>query len=83
VLAQVAAHFGLEADAAACARALAPELLGRYAKATEHAYDAQARAADLAESARRFAPELAAGLAFVREVATRYPALARLLPPSG
>ncbi len=83
VLAQVVAHFGLDADAGACARALAPELLGRYAKATEHAYDAQARAADLAESARRFAPELAAGLAFARQLATRHPALTGLLSPLG
>jgi hypothetical protein len=85
-LARLALLFGSASDAQAQARALAPALLDRYAKATEHAYDAQARAADLAESARRFAPELRAGLAFAAALATRYPALARLgiaADPSG
>jgi hypothetical protein len=83
VLARLAMHLGIAADADARARALAPAQLDRYAKATEHAYDAQARAADLAESARRFAPELRAGVVFARDLTTRYPALARLESLSG
>ena len=75
---RLAAHFGIHADAAARAHALSPALLERYAKATEHPYDAQARAADLAEAARRFAPELRAGLAFTERLRTRYPALDQL-----
>ena len=74
-VARIAEHFGITTDAAARAQALSPALLGRYAKATEHPYDAQARAADLAEAARRFAPELRAALAFTERLRARYPAL--------
>lgn len=52
--------------------------MDRYAKATEHPYDAQARAADLAESERRHAPEMRAGMAFAESVIARYPSLAHL-----
>ena len=62
------------------ARALDPQVLGSYAKATEHAYDAAARAADLAESRRRFGAEIDAGLRLAERTIARYPALAELTP---
>lgn len=74
-LAALAAHFGLPADGDSVARALDPAVLGSYAKATEHAYDAAARAADLAESRRRFGDEIAAGLRFAERIIARYPRL--------
>jgi hypothetical protein len=75
-LATLAAHFGLASDDASVARALDPAVLGSYAKATEHAYDAAARAADLAESRRRFGAEIDAGLRFAERTIGRYPQLA-------
>jgi hypothetical protein len=80
-LATDAAHLGLAHDDAAVTRALDPAVLGRYAKATEHAYDAAARAADLAESRRRFGGEIDAGLRFVERTIARYPVLAELGAP--
>jgi hypothetical protein len=76
VLAQVAAHLRIEAPAAALEAAISAEL-GRYAKATEHAYSPADRAADLAESQRRFAAEIDAGLALAQRLAA-LPALARI-----
>jgi hypothetical protein len=75
-LAEVAAHFGLEAPAVALARAFAPAVSGRYAKATEHHYDHAARLADLAESRRRFAPELEQGLRYAERLLAATPPLA-------
>lgn len=77
-LATLAAHFGLAHDAASVARALDPAVLGSYAKATEHAYDASARAADLAESRRRFGAEIDAALRFAERTIGRYPQLAEI-----
>jgi hypothetical protein len=77
-LAALAAHFRLGNDAASVARALDPAVLGSYAKATEHAYDATARAADLAESRRRFGAEVDAGLRFAERTISRYPDLSGL-----
>lgn len=81
VLAQVAAHLGIEAPAAALDAACAAEM-GRYAKATEHAYSPADRAADLAESQRRFGAEIDAGLALARRLAA-LPALAGIDIGSG
>jgi hypothetical protein len=72
------AHLDLSADHSALDRVLERAQLDRYAKATEHPYDAQARAADLAESERRFAPEMRAGLDYAESVMTHYPSLAHL-----
>jgi hypothetical protein len=74
LLAQVAAHLGIDAPATALDAACTAEL-GRYAKATEHAYTPADRAADLAESQRRFGGEIAAGIALARRLVAR-PALA-------
>ena len=76
VLARVAGHLGIDAPAAALDAAIGAEL-GRYAKATEHAYTPADRAADLAESQRRFGAEIEAGIALARRLAT-LPALARI-----
>jgi hypothetical protein len=81
VLAQVAAHLGIEAPAAALDAACAAEM-GRYAKATEHAYSPADRAADLAESQRRFGAEIDAGMALARRLAA-LPALAGIDIGSG
>ena len=77
-LAAVAAHLRLAHDEATIASALDPGVLGSYAKATDHAYDAAARAADLAESQRRFRDEIDAGLRFAERTIARYPSLAAL-----
>lgn len=74
VLARVAEHLGIDAPAASLDAACAAEL-GRYAKATEHAYSPADRAADLAESQRRFGGEIEAGVALARRLAA-LPALA-------
>ncbi|MCE3002784.1 MAG: sulfotransferase [Xanthomonadaceae bacterium] len=76
VLARVAAHLGIEAPVASLNAACAAEL-GRYAKATEHAYSAVDRAADLAESQRRFGAEIESGIALARRLVAM-PALARI-----
>lgn len=81
VLAQVATHLGVEAPAATLDAACAAEL-GRYAKATEHAYSPADRAADLAESQRRFGAEIEAGVALARRLAA-LPPLARIDIGSG
>jgi hypothetical protein len=76
-LADVAAHVGLDRhDRTALDAALAPAVHGRYAKATDHAYDVEARAADLAESRRRFGTEIEAGFAAVEALVVAHPALA-------
>lgn len=77
-LAAVAAHLRLPHDEATIANALDPAVLGSYAKATDHAYDAAARAADLAESQRRFRDEIDAGLRFAERTIARYPSLGEL-----
>ena len=74
VLSRVAEHLGIDAPAASLDAACAAEL-GRYAKATEHAYSPADRAADLAESQRRFGAEIEAGVALSRRLAA-LPALA-------
>lgn len=76
VLASVAEHLRIEAPAASLDAACAAEL-GRYAKATEHAYSPADRAADLAESQRRFGDEIDAGMALARRLAL-HPALATI-----
>jgi LPS sulfotransferase NodH len=76
VLARVAAHLRIDAPAASLDVACAAEL-GRYAKATEHAYSAVDRAADLAESQRRFGAEIESGIALARRLVAM-PALARI-----
>jgi hypothetical protein len=72
VLAQVAAHLGISAPDAALDAALAAEM-GRYAKATEHAYSPADRAADLAESKRRFGAEIDAGITLAQRLAALPP----------
>jgi hypothetical protein len=74
VLAKVAQHFGIEAPSSAVDAAISAEM-GRYAKATEHAYSPADRAADLAESQRRFGAEIDAGMAMAQRLAA-LPALA-------
>lgn len=76
-LARIASHFGLASDADALARAWHPDVLGRYAKARDHAYSRADRDADLAESRRRFGSEIAEGLRFADALRARYPELAR------
>ena len=75
-LAAVAAHFGLAHDDAALAQAWHPDVLGRYAKARDHAYSAADREADLAESRRRHGDAIRAGLAYADALRARHPALA-------
>ncbi|HET9484109.1 MAG TPA: hypothetical protein VFO79_09145, partial [Xanthomonadales bacterium] len=77
VLARIAEHFGLAHDDAALARAWHPEVLGRYAKARDHAYSRADRDADLAQARRRFAAEIGAGLRYAETLYARYPALPR------
>ncbi|HVF34931.1 MAG TPA: hypothetical protein VND91_06375 [Candidatus Saccharimonadia bacterium] len=73
--ARVAAHFGLAHDAESVARAWHPDVLGRYAKAREHAYSPDDRDADLAESRRRHGGEIAAALRYADTARVRFPAL--------
>lgn len=80
VLGAIAAALGAPSDAASIATALAPERMGRYAKAPEHAYSAAARRADLNESERRHGVEIDAGLALARRLIEQHPALAALAP---
>lgn len=81
VLARVAAHLGLACPPAALDAALAAEM-GRYAKATEHAYTQADRAADLAEAQRRFGAEIDAGMALARRLVV-LPELARIADALG
>ena len=78
VLARVAAHLKLDANLGDYAAAWSPAVLGRYAKARNHVYGADDRAADLAESRRRHGDEIDAGLAFADALIARYPALDRV-----
>jgi len=75
--ARIAAHFGFAGDDAALARAWHPDVLGRYAKARDHAYSPDDREADLAEARRRHGDEIAAGLAFAATLRERYASLPR------
>lgn len=75
-LADAAAHFGLAHDDAALAHAWHPDVLGRYAKARDHAYGVAEREADLAESRRRHGDAIRAGLAYADALYARCPALA-------
>jgi hypothetical protein len=77
-LGAIARHFGLTVDAGQVAAALAAPTAQRYAKATDHAYDAAARAADLAESTRRHGAEIDAGMAWVEAQLARYASLGEL-----
>ena len=77
-LAPIARHFGLPDDEGALATAWHPDVLGRYAKAREHAYTAADRDADLAESRRRHGEAIAAGLRHADALRQRSPVLAAL-----
>ncbi len=72
----VARHFGWAEDFAP--RAVASDDWRRYSKAQAHAYGAEERRLDLAESRRRHAPQIAEGLAFAAQLQARHPALAAL-----
>lgn len=78
-LERIARHFSLAVDAGQVAAALRAPAAQRYAKATDHAYDAAARAADLAESARRHGAEIEAGMAWAEAQLMRYAQLRELV----
>jgi hypothetical protein len=73
VLARLCAHLGAAVDAAAVKSALAGGVMDRYAKATEHAYNAETRAAGLVEARSVFATEIRAGLAWLERTAKQFP----------
>jgi len=70
-LAALAAHFGLPASAQDVDRALASRWMTRYAKDPRYPFDAAARRRELAEAARRLAPEIEAGRRFARGLWSR------------
>lgn len=74
----VAEHLRLPADARQVEHALAAGIIGRYSKATEHAYGPADRQADLASARQRFADEFDSAMGFARELLARYPALQML-----
>ena len=51
----------------------------RYAKAPEHAYDADLRAAVLAEARQTAGAEIAKGMAWLERAAAEFPAIAAAL----
>ncbi len=66
-LANIATHFDLAASADEIAHAVGGDILHRYAKQPDRAYDADAREHDLTQAAERFAPEIAAAVAWADE----------------
>lgn len=79
-LARAAAHFRLGWTADQAEAAAAGPVMSRYAKAPEHGYGAQDRAAILAASAVRNADEIARGRAFAEAALSRLQALAPVAP---
>lgn len=71
-LARLCAHLGAPAAVEKVQGALAGGVMKRYAKATEHAYDAETRAAGLTEARARFAPEIKMGMAWLEGTAKRF-----------
>lgn len=70
------AHLGREvSEAEARAILLGPDM-GRYAKATEHPFDAAARRASLQESRQLYSAEIAKGLAWLDRAAAKVPEIA-------
>jgi hypothetical protein len=79
MLGQVFAHFGQVVAPEEIAAIVAGPVMARYAKATEHAYDAGLRARVLAETRAERGREIAEGLAWLEQAARAYPAIAGAL----
>lgn len=71
-LARLCAHLGAPAAAEKVQGALTGGVMSRYAKATEHAYNAATRAAGLAEARARFGVEIRTGMAWLEQTAKRF-----------
>lgn len=82
VLASVCVHFGLARDAATITRIATGPTVNRYAKAPEHSFSAQHRAAILAQSRRDHADEIARGLRWLEGQARAHTSVAALLAPN-
>lgn len=78
-LARLFSHFGVAADTAQVEAILASPIMGRYAKAQEHPYDAGTRAAVLAEAKAEAGAEIASGMAWLERAAAEVPAIAAAL----
>lgn len=74
---EILAHFGLPDDKETAARLARSGIFKSYAKQPDFEYDAGSRAAILAESMAQNAAQIAAGKAFVNDLAGRHPRLAR------
>ena len=72
-------HLNLTAAEQTVETALRSPVLQTYSKAPEHPYNAQTRAAILADSRSRFAPDIRAALAWVESLASQSGAVARSL----
>jgi hypothetical protein len=78
-LARVAGHFGLAADGAAIAAAVAGPVMRQYSKAPQLPYAPEERAARLEESRRENRAEIARGLAWLERLGRTDSAIATLL----
>lgn len=70
------AHFGRQVSEAEARTILAGPDMNRYAKATEHPFDAATRRASLQESRQLFADEIGKGLAWLDRAAAEVPEVA-------
>lgn len=80
VLAAVFAHFRRDVFEDEVAAAASSPDMTRYAKAPEHGYGAQVRAAVLNEARREHATELRAGLAWLERAGRAHPVISDVLP---
>ena len=76
------AHFGRDVSEEKARAILAGPDMGRYAKATEHPYDAGVRRAALKEAEELFGEEIRKGLAWLDKVAADVPEIAAAVEAS-
>ena len=72
-LTRLCGHLGATTEPASVRRALSGGVMDRYAKATEHAYNAETRAEGLSEARTRFGAEIRAGMAWLDKTAKAFP----------
>lgn len=77
----ICAHYGLSAAEAALARVEESPVLQRYSKAPEHPYTPTMRQEILADSRKRNAEDISKGLAWLDEMARRFPVVVDALSP--
>ncbi len=78
-LADAFAAFGIEGEDAEIAAILASPVMGRYAKAPEHAYGPAVRARVQDQARREAGEEIRRGMAWLDAAAARFPAIASAL----